>query len=68
MACRRGCSRRWASWIGAAQEGLLALSVGVALGVVHELMEEEARRVVGRGSAAAHALVRRSRVGLPDHC
>ncbi|MGH2745174.1 MAG: IS256 family transposase [Thermoleophilaceae bacterium] len=33
--------------VGQAQEGLLALSVGVGLGVVHELMEEEVDEVVG---------------------
>ena len=33
--------------VGAAQEGLLALSVGVGLGVLHELMEEELDDVVG---------------------
>ena len=33
--------------VGAAREGLLALSVGVGLGVVHELMELEVREVVG---------------------
>ena len=33
--------------VGAAQEGLLALSVGVGLGVLHELMEEELDEVVG---------------------
>ena len=33
--------------VGAAQEGLLALSVGVGLGVLHELMEEEVDEVVG---------------------
>jgi len=32
--------------VGAAQEGLLALSVGVGLGVLHELMEEEVDEVV----------------------
>ena len=32
---------------GAAQEGLLALSVGVGLGVLHELMETEVEEVVG---------------------
>jgi transposase-like protein len=31
----------------AAQEGLLALSVGVGLGVVHELMEAEVNEIVG---------------------
>ena len=30
--------------VGAAREGLLALSVGVGLGVVHELMELEVTR------------------------
>ena len=33
--------------VGAAQEGLLALSVGVGLGVLDELMEEEVDEVVG---------------------
>ena len=33
--------------VGAAREGLLALSVGVGLGVVHELMELEVCEVVG---------------------
>jgi transposase-like protein len=33
--------------VGAAREGLLALSVGVGLGVVHELMESEVEEVVG---------------------
>jgi putative transposase len=33
--------------VGAAREGLLALSVGVGLGVVHELMEAEVDEVVG---------------------
>ncbi len=33
--------------VGAAREGLLALSVGVGLGVVHELMESEVKEVVG---------------------
>jgi hypothetical protein len=32
---------------GAAREGLLALSVGVGLGVLHELMEAEVDEVVG---------------------
>src|SRR4051794_41767799 len=32
---------------GAAKEGLLALSVGVALGVLHELLEAEVDEVVG---------------------
>src|SRR5215212_8141687 len=33
--------------VGAAREGLLALSVGVGLGVVHELMDLEVTEVVG---------------------
>jgi putative transposase len=33
--------------VGAAREGLLALSVGVGLGVVHELMDLEVDEVVG---------------------
>jgi hypothetical protein len=33
--------------VGAASEGLLALSVGVGLRVVHELMEAEVDEVVG---------------------
>src|SRR4249919_474092 len=33
--------------VGAAKEGLLALSVGVGLGVVHELMELKMTEVVG---------------------
>ncbi|MCA1679644.1 MAG: IS256 family transposase [Actinobacteria bacterium] len=33
--------------VGAAKEGLLALSVGVGLGVVHELMQLEVEEVVG---------------------
>src|SRR5215210_3975867 len=33
--------------VGAAREGLLALSVGVGLGIVHELMELEVDEVVG---------------------
>jgi putative transposase len=33
--------------VGAAREGLLALSVGLGLGVVHELMEREVAEVVG---------------------
>jgi len=33
--------------VGAARDGLLALSVGVGLGVVHELMAAEVDQVVG---------------------
>jgi putative transposase len=32
---------------GAAEQGLLALSVGVGLGVLHELMEAELDEVIG---------------------
>ena len=35
--------------VGAAREGLLALSVSVGLGVVHSLMEAEVDEVVGPG-------------------
>src|SRR4051794_25704824 len=45
---------------GAAREGLLALSVDVGLGVVHELMELE----VGRGGAVGSAEVRDLAAGL----
>ena len=34
-------------FVGVAREGLLALSVGVGLSVVHELMEAEVEEVVG---------------------
>ncbi len=33
--------------VGAAREGLLAMSVGVGLGVLHELMDEEVQEVCG---------------------
>jgi putative transposase len=33
--------------VGAAKEGLLAVSVGVGLGVLHELLEAEVDEVVG---------------------
>ncbi len=33
--------------VGVAQEGLVALSVGISLGVLAELMEEEVSEVVG---------------------
>ncbi len=43
--------------VGAAKEGLLALSVGIGLGVVHELMELEVTEVVGpKGSTTLIAL------------
>src|SRR4051794_27417221 len=42
--------------VGAAKEGLLALSVGVGLGVLHELMEAEVDEVVGpRGAMTPSA-------------
>ena len=45
------CRKRWGELVGAAKEGLLALSVGVGLGVLEELMAEEVDDVVGpRGS------------------
>jgi putative transposase len=43
--------------VGAAREGLLALSVGVGLGVVHELMELEVDEVVGPKSKHNHERV-----------
>jgi len=46
--------------VGAAKEGLLALSVGVGLGVVHELMEAEVDEVVGpKGKHNPHRLAKR---------
>jgi len=46
--------------VGAAREGLLALSVGVGLGVVHELMEFEVDEVVGpRGKHNAGRVAKR---------
>ncbi|MGH3050317.1 MAG: IS256 family transposase, partial [Gaiellaceae bacterium] len=46
--------------VGAAREGLLALSVGVGLGVVHELMELEVDEVVGpRGTHNASRKAKR---------
>src|SRR3954470_11322391 len=55
--------------VGAAREGLLALSVGVGLSVVHELMELEAAGLVGpkRKHTPARTPTRhRSRGGLDD--
>ncbi len=47
--------------VGSAREGLLALSVGVGLGVLAELLEEDdARRPARPGGAAACAQRRRS--------
>jgi putative transposase len=46
--------------VGAAKEGLLALSVGIGLGVVHELMELEVTEVVGpKGKHNPHRLAKR---------
>src|ERR671922_1823345 len=45
--------------VGAAREGLLALSVGVGLGVVHELLEIEVDAVVGRTASALSELMSR---------
>jgi hypothetical protein len=42
-------------FVGAAKEGLLALSVGVGLGVTTELMEEEVTDVVGPASTTPTA-------------
>src|SRR4051794_20267784 len=42
---------------GAAKEGLLALSVGVGLGVLHELLEAEVDEVVGLVGVVITALV-----------
>ena len=47
--------------VGAAKEGLLALSVGVGLGVLAELMEEEVVDVVG--AKGKHDPERASRSG-----
>jgi putative transposase len=44
---RSACGRRLAGWSGRAKEGLLALSVGVGLGVLSSMMEEEVDDVVG---------------------
>ena len=45
--CPVRCRRRSESPRGAGKEGLPALSVGVGLGVFHELMEAEVDEVVG---------------------
>jgi hypothetical protein len=44
---RSACGKRSGRLVGAAKEGLLALSVGVGLGVLTALMEEEVEEVVG---------------------
>jgi hypothetical protein len=48
--------------VEAAREGLMAVSVGLALGVVHELMRAEVDEVVGR-RAITTATARRSATG-----
>ena len=45
--CRARVQEALGELAGAAKEGLLALSVGVGLGVLHELMEAEVDEVVG---------------------
>ncbi len=45
--------------VGAAREGMLALSVGVGVGVEHELMEAEVSEVVARRPSTT-ATARRS--------
>jgi len=55
--------------VGAAKEGLLALSVGVGLGVLAELMEEEVDEVVGpkgKHDPGRVASAPRPRVGRGD--
>jgi putative transposase len=47
MCCRRGCRTYWVSWLVRRRDGLLALSVGVGLGVLSEMMEAELDEVVG---------------------
>jgi hypothetical protein len=52
--------------VGAAREGLLALSVGLGLRVVHELMECEVDEVVGpKGNNGANE-IRRRRFGANE--
>ncbi len=55
--------------VGVAQEGLLALSVGVGLGVMAELMEEEVTEVVGEKGRhdRARAAVRHGHEGGEVH-
>lgn len=55
--CRRGF-RSAPQLVGSAKEGLLALRVGVGLGVLAELMEEEVVEVVG-------AKVKGANIGVP---
>jgi hypothetical protein len=51
--------------VGAAKEGLLALSVGVGLGVLAELLEEEVDEVVGP-SAGVGARIARCDASAPS--
>jgi hypothetical protein len=48
--------------VGAAREGLLALSVGLGLSVVHQLMEREVDEVVGLKGKHNPAAVQRLRM------
>src|SRR4051812_33701607 len=60
-------SRKLGELVGAAREGLLALSVGVGLGVVHELMELEVTGVVGaKGKHDADRTAKRHGHGEPS--
>ena len=55
--------------VGAAREGLLALSVGVGLSVVHELMEAEVERGCrpeGQAQPGSHGQPPRSRARVDD--
>jgi putative transposase len=52
--CRRGC-RTLGELAGTAKDGLLALSVGVGLGVLSEMMEAELDEVVGPKHAKSPA-------------
>ena len=68
-ACRRGCRTRLGELVGSAREGLLALSVGVGLGVLAELMEEEVdrgRRSEGQARSGARRGAARPRGGGGD--
>jgi putative transposase len=47
MCCRQGVQDALGELAGAAKDGLLALSVGVGLGVLSEMMEAELDEVVG---------------------
>ena len=49
--------------VGAAKEGLLALSVQVGLGVLRELLEREVEELVGPKGKCAHVAAARARPG-----